>query len=463
MTEQAQRIAAGEELVRRLSAGLKAVQLYSPDHPIVARATERFADHVERTLADEDGIVVGVIDHQVVVDDVPLANGPGTSETAERFRAIGLERLVIGRGVTRTELVEFLRRLAACRHARNDDDNEAIEGLGSAHIRVSRLHVQHRIDDSRGADTDAIRATYRDAVAGAERLWEQSQAEGGPDPVAAKAIVESLASAVGQNRRAMMALTALFRYDNYTFTHMVNVSVLTMAQARGLGFDGAPLQQFGLAGLMHDIGKIRTPPEVLMKPDKLTEAEFAIMKRHPVDGAEMLRRHLELPPLAAIVAFEHHLRLDGTGYPGVRRTALNLATQLCSIADVYDAMRSKRVYQKVSPTERILAVLQQQEGAHFDQRLVRRFSQLMGVYPVGNIVKLDSGALAVVIQIHAPDPTRPSVRVVVGPDGRRLPAPVDLALWADDTPAGPPPRIVCPVDPAEAGFDPLTLLDPAAA
>jgi hypothetical protein len=121
------------------------------------------------------------------------------------------------------------------------------------------------------------------------------------------------------------------------------------------------------------------------------------------------------------------------------------------------------VYQKVSPTERILAVLQQQEGAHFDQRLVRRFSQLMGVYPVGNIVKLDSGALAVVIQIHAPDPTRPSVRVVVGPDGRRLPAPVDLALWADDTPAGPPPRIVCPVDPAEAGFDPLTLLDPAAA
>jgi len=102
----------------------------------------------------------------------------------------------------------------------------------------------------------------------------------------------------------MLALTALCRYDNYTFTHMVNVSVLTMAQARSLGIDGALLRQFGLAGLMHDIGKIRTPAEILTKPERLTEPEFAIMMKHPIDGAEMLRRRLELPPLAAVVAFE---------------------------------------------------------------------------------------------------------------------------------------------------------------
>jgi HD-GYP domain-containing protein (c-di-GMP phosphodiesterase class II) len=188
------------------------------------------------------------------------------------------------------------------------------------------------------------------------------------------------------------------------------------------------------------------------------------MMRHPVDGAEMLRLQIELPPLSAVVAFEHHLRVDGTGYPGgVSRPSLNLATQLCSIADVYDAMRAQRVYQKASPTDRILAVLQQKDGTRFDQRLVRRFSQLMGIYPVGNLVRLDSGELAVVIRIHAPDPSRPAVRVVADPDNRLLDRPYDLALWADGERSGSARHIVTPVAPSDAGIDPLPFLDDAAA
>ena len=131
-------------------------------------------------------------------------------------------------------------------------------------------------------------------------------------------MVDTLAQAVAQNRTALIALTALKNYDNYTFTHMVNVSILTMAQARALGIDGPLLREFGLAGLMHDIGKVRTPAEILNKPAKLTDDEFAIMKRHVVDGAEILRRTPEIPPIAPVVAFEHHLRRDGTGYPDGR-------------------------------------------------------------------------------------------------------------------------------------------------
>ena len=97
-------------------------------------------------------------------------------------------------------------------------------------------------------------------------------------------------------------------YDNYTFTHMVNVSILTMGQARALGIEGRLLREFGLSALMHDIGKVRTPKEILNKPDKLTDDEFAIMRRHTVDGAEILRRTPEMPILAPVVAFEHHLR-----------------------------------------------------------------------------------------------------------------------------------------------------------
>src|SRR5262249_33617766 len=205
----------------------------------------------------------------------------------------------------------------------------------------------------------------------------------------------------------------LKEYDDYTFTHMVNVAILTMGQARGLGIEGALLREFGLAALMHDIGKVRTPAEILNKPDKLSDAEFAIMRRHTVDGAEMLRRTPEITALAPVVAFEHHLRLDGSGYPaGVTRPSLNLCTMLCGIADVYDAMRSQRRYQGAFPTERILEVLKHNDGLQFDQHLVRRFVQLVGIYPVGNLVRLDTGEVAVVIKTNAPDPHRPQVRVL---------------------------------------------------
>ena len=208
---------------------------------------------------------------------------------------------------------------------------------------------------------------------------------------------------------------------------------------------------------MHDIGKVKTPIEILNKPEKLTDNEFDILKRHTVDGAEILRRTPEMPALAPVVAFEHHLRADGTGYPGgVVRTQLNLATMLCGIADVYDAMRSQRIYQEAFPTDRILAVLQRNDGTQFDQHLVRRFSQLVGIFPVGNLVRLDSGEIAVVLKVYAPDPYRPRVKVLVAGDGTALERPREVNLW--DAEPGQAQTIKAPLDPADYGIDPLTHL-----
>jgi len=210
--------------------------------------------------------------------------------------------------------------------------------------------------------------------------------------------------------------------------------------------------------LMHDIGKVKTPLEILTKPAGLTPAEFAIMSRHTVDGAEILRATPDIPALAPVVAFEHHLRLDGSGYPAVTRTSLNLGTMLCSIADVYDAMRSQRRYQRSFPTERILEVMRRKDGSEFDQHLVRRFAQLVGVYPVGNLVKLNTDEIAVVLNIHAPDPYRPHVRIVIDRHGTRVTQPIDVHLWDLKNEGDLAPAIVGPVDPAEVGIDPLTLL-----
>src|SRR5205807_8232985 len=184
---------------------------------------------------------------------------------------------------------------------------------------------------------------YTMAVDTSSPQWDAAKAGDNPDPTAARKIIDGLAKLVTQDRTSLMALTALKKYDNYTFTHMVNVSALAMAQARALNVDGTLLREFGFAALMHDIGKVHTPLEVLNKPGKLEKDEFDVMKQHVVDGAHILRRTPEMPALAPIVAFEHHLKQDLSGYPeNIGSRKLNLCTMIVSIADVFDALRSNR-------------------------------------------------------------------------------------------------------------------------
>jgi putative nucleotidyltransferase with HDIG domain len=439
-----------EDLVRKFAAAIRAGQLYAPVHPIVQRSTAALRDALLVVHVGTPSIAIGLVGDDLVVGDLPIARASDNfGELMRRLHQAGIERIIIDRGVEPSELVTLLRALAKTDAGSSSEDLEKLP-----HVRVGRLEVEEH-SESGPTDMAAIKRLYYDAVGVAESLWDAAKVEGIPDPNAARSMVDSLAQAVAQNRTALLALTALKNYDNYTFTHMVNVSILTMGQARGLGMDGGAMRELGIAALMHDIGKVRTPTEILNKPEKLTDSEFTILKRHTVEGAEILRSTPEMPPLAPVVAFEHHLRADGTGYPtGVARPALNLATTIVGIADVYDAMRSQRVYQEAFPTDRILAVLQRNHGMQFDQHLVRRFAQLIGIYPAGNIVRLNSGEIAVVLQTYAPDPHRPRVRVMMTADGTKLPRQIDINLWEEEHGRA----IVAPVDPATADFDPLSQL-----
>ncbi|HXG89773.1 MAG TPA: HD-GYP domain-containing protein [Vicinamibacterales bacterium] len=462
--EPGRRVRIAEDTVRRFAAAVRGAQLYAPGHPLVQRALDALAESIVQVLADQSSIAIGILDQEIVVGDTPLAKAAENyGEFIRRLQSLGIERLAFERGVTPDALRTLVLTLAHPERARGEtapgatpvDPMATLQGL--PHIRVGRISLDERVDTP-GADVATIRKLYEDAVNVAGGLWDLAQHEGQPDPQEARQLVDNLAQAVSQNRTALVALTALKEYDNYTFTHMVNVSILMMAQARALGVEGGLLREFGLAALMHDIGKVRTPKEILNKPEKLTDDEFAIMRMHVVDGAEILRRTPEMPALAPVVAFEHHLRLDGTGYPiGVKRSALNLASMLCSIADVYDAMRSQRAYQQSFPTDRILAVLKRNDGLQFDQHLVRRFTQLMGIYPPGNLVRLDTGEIAVVLRVYAPDPYRPKVRVILGTDGEKLTRPYDVNLWESEEGRNTK-AVISPLDPATVGIDPLTYL-----
>jgi putative nucleotidyltransferase with HDIG domain len=442
-----------DEVLRRFASGVRAGQLYAREHPLVAKNVEGLLAALKPLLHSAPSLTVGIVGGQLVVADTPMPKASASmGELIRRLKDQQIERISFDRGITPEEVLGFMLAVAAM-----SGRTEAGRELGFPHIRIGRITAEERRSDGVASDMAAIRRLYANAVGAAESIWDAAMTEGRPDlPVALHAI-DGLADAVTQNRTAVVALTAMRNYDNYTFTHMVNVAILTMGQARALGVDGRLLREFGLSALMHDIGKVKTPKEILNKPEKLTDAEFALMRRHTVDGAEILRRTPEMPVLAPVIAFEHHLRLDGTGYPaGVKRDALNLGTMLCSIADVYDAMRSQRSYQQAFPTERILRVLKLNDGSQFDQHLVRRFVQLLGIYPPGNLVKLTTGEIAVVVQVHAPDPYRPRVRVVFAADGGRLDHPVDINLF--ETSGEETRAVVAPLDPADVGIDPLAML-----
>jgi putative nucleotidyltransferase with HDIG domain len=451
----APRVQLAEELLRRFAATLRSGQLYSKGHPIIGRNLEALVGAIQLLHGLEPAIVFGIVGEEVIVNEVPIGKAEGLGGLVRRLKQIGVERVTIDRGVTADEITVLVDAVSTLEP---NLAGQPPEFPALPHIRVGRVVVENRVE-TKSADMATFKRLYSEAVSVAEAVWESARTEDQPDAAGARSMIDGLAQAVSQNRTALLALTTLKDYDNYTFTHMVNVSILTMGQARALGIDGPLLREFGLAALMHDIGKVRTPLEILNKPDKLTDDEFTIMKRHVVDGAEILRATPDIPALAPVVAFEHHLRLDATGYPhGVTRPTLNVATMLCSIADVYDAMRSQRKYQKAFPSERILEVLKRSDGKQFDQHLVRRFTQLIGIYSPGNVVRLSGGETAVVVKVHAPDPHRPQVRVIIDAAGNRLEFPYDVNLWDSTLENGTTSSITMPLDPAEVGIDPLALL-----
>lgn len=447
---------APDELVRRLASGLRAAELYSPGHPLVTRSVDALTASCAAFFGQTSSVTVGFIGDDVVVGDMRLGRGSASLTGFVRaLRDKEVEKITFHHGLTREDVSALLSELAVRSIARPVGDRLVARGV--RRIVVGRLAIEETLEDSAGIE--AARQVYSTAVTSAEQLWEQARAGDQPDPATARQIIDSLANIVNQDRTSLMALTALKKYDNYTFTHMVNVAALSMAQARALGMEGPLLREFGFAALMHDIGKVNTPLEVLNKPGKLEKDEFVVMKRHVVDGAHILRRTPEMPALAPIVAFEHHLKQDLSGYPeNIGARSLNLCTMIVSIADVFDALRSNRPYREGLANLRIKAIMHEQGNPAFNQVLLRRFVNLIGLYPIGTLVRLNTEEVGVVTAEHPDDPFRPQVKVLFNRLGERLETPELANTWERDWRGDFPRAVVEAVDPDSMDLDPLSAL-----
>src|SRR5262249_49392870 len=221
-----------DDFLRRLVAAIRSAQLYSARHPIVVRNAAALSEAIRVLHASEQTITVATVGSDVVVGDVPVGKADTFGDILRRLQAAGIERIVFERGVTTDEISDLVQLLGSA-DIRNWAEGPA-DHPSFPHIRIGRLQVEGRVESDLG-DMATIRRLYTDAVSVASAVWESATTERKPDADASRTMIDGLAHAISENRTALLPLPALKEYDNYTFTHMVNVAILTMGQARGLG------------------------------------------------------------------------------------------------------------------------------------------------------------------------------------------------------------------------------------
>jgi len=294
--------------------------------------------------------------------------------------------------------------------------NEMI-GAVSQQTRESAAAKQKiNLAESKRVRTQAIKVVT--GILNDVRIGKQGQ------PSSALPVVKNIADAVLGDDGAMVSLCRIKNRDDYTFQHSVSVSALLITLCNSIGgFSDTELTHIGLGGLLHDVGKMKTPDSILNKPGPLTEEEYEIMKKHVNDGLDYLRGERGLDESVMRITGEHHERHDGSGYPkGLSKDQISKVGQMAAIIDVYDAITSIRVYHAALEPTMALKRIYEWGGRHFDMTLVHSFIKAIGIYPVGSLVRLQSGKLAVVISQGAEHMLQPFVRIVYNAaKGHRVP------------------------------------------
>ena len=274
-------------------------------------------------------------------------------------------------------------------------------------------------------------------------------------------VVENITASILRNASALLGLSVIKNKDDYTFLHSVSVCTLLVAFCRSRGLDAETTYQAGIGGLLHDTGKALVPDHILNKPGRLTDEEFEIVRRHPKDGHDILRRSAGIGAIPLDITLHHHERRDGTGYPdGQREQETSELAQMAAIVDVYDAITADRCYHKGMPAAEALRKMYEWSKFHFSPALTQEFMRCVGIYPVGTLVLLESGRLGVVVEPHETSLLTPKVNVFYSTKSQAYikPETVDLARGLG---FGGGDRIVRHEAPEKWQVDPLRFLQVA--
>lgn len=368
---------------------IAAMSLYRDGHPARERAIESAYEKLVRLLETRPTLLFTFLGDEVVCGTEPL-RALGAWDWAKRLANAGIQRIEVDAGVTRDELDEFLQEVSA--RLTQPGTSASARQMRSTRIRSGTVGLQ---GGEAGSTTDTRDAPRPDSDTPPDEppqfayslkeeadtlrwLHEQVQDTQQLHLAEAEAVVRSLTVAMHGDREMLLPLLRLREFDEYTTTHAMNVSVLAMALTEFLELPHRDVRTFGVAGLLHDIGKVKIPREILTKPGKLTDQERLIINSHTVEGARIIIQTQSQLDLAAVVAYEHHVMIDGGGYPTMRfRRDCHYASKIVHVCDVYDALRTKRPYRDAWEADRVLTYIAEKAGTEFDARIAEAFIRMM--------------------------------------------------------------------------------------
>ncbi|NNL98564.1 MAG: HD-GYP domain-containing protein [Acidimicrobiia bacterium] len=437
--------ATTSDFLGSLRRAVSNVHLYPKGHPQSDVALDMLTETTGAMAAGYDQVVLSMMDNAFYLDRHLLPQA--SLEYRDIYRLLhgrGLDSISIVGRPTIGDLAELADFLA--------DEGSDIPADGT--IRLNE-RPYNRSELLKQASMSEIRRSYTASLDFLTGVAESMAEEDGADITDAVWTVEQLLEQVLLQPGSSLLLSTLKTHDEYTFYHSINTCLLALTVGQAIGLTNEQLIELGVGSLLHDLGKIRVPIEVIQYPGRLDDAMWAEIRRHPHEGAQaILAGSGRGQEVAALVALEHHARYDLTGYPAVaRRERLHLYSRITAICDVYDALTTRRAYKRAMPPASALKiVIQGAAEGQLDPDLVQVFVSILGIFPAGSLLRLDTGEVAVVVAAgHDGDAMQAAI--AVGTDGERIAHPEPFELSVN--------RVTDLVLPDEVGLDPASLVESA--
>jgi len=423
----------GTEFILRFYRLLKGASLYDRNNATIERLTQEALQAINPFVQSQDHLFLKIVRDNFFFNNIRI---PVKADRYSIFKIFSQEmaRRMIGElefieEVSSPALKDFVFLLSKLDEGNESNYlyvNRQLESRGIHGITVGKLEFLRDEDfliDSE-KQKQYSKQIYFKTVNLVREVSEGIRTQKLINVRKAKHLMQSAVNSIMQDESALLGLTNIKNYDDYTFNHCVNVAIYAIALGQRIGFPKKQLSHLGMAGLFHDIGKVSIPKEVLNKTDKLSPQEWAMIRAHPVVGAEMVIRLKEWGELSARLidaSFEHHLKYDLTGYPKLaRKRNITLFGKIIAIADFYDALVRPRIYRQYPyVSEKILGLMLDRAGRDFDPALVKVFINMIGIYPLGTLALLSTNEIGIVVQTQE-DPEmidRPKICLLQYSDG----------------------------------------------
>lgn len=435
----------GQRLASIFSGLIRSTTIYPPGNPALARPLNDLHALLVEHLGGGNSLRLGLADEILFVEDHLFVNStPPIEELANLLASRKIDAVIIMQGVEPDELFQLAKLFADKSLSTSDLINRLDESRITHILVISGEDTEERLLHEAGN-------AYQHALESIRTAFTDIEAHRIPSSERLLAATRQFSDIAAKDPMVVACLAMIKDYDNYTFNHSVNVGVISMALAAHMKLDRQSIEEAGMAGFLHDIGKTMVLKSIINKPGKLSTVEFDAIKKHPEDGVKIIEKMAGLSSRISEAVLGHHLRYNRKGYPEwAQNHELSNLSQIIAIADCFDACTTLRVYQQPMPPSSAISRMKELAGEFLNPEMVTGFTAMMGKYPPGTVVRLDTNEIALVWKGNLGSPETPQVRVLFDRNGKQIEKPVTEKLEGRK---GGAPAIVAVINPLSKGID----------